>query len=202
MLIAAFAPYVALELPGCDDFIIQRVVREELANLYRQYNLWQYTAAATIATTGAITFSSLPTDSEVIEIRSLRAADRMIEPMGVGSMNDADFDSVGDPLVCFQENDSWVVQPRPPAALTGTAVLQLGVSLAADEVPDTLAAKHRTMWEHLVLTRLQGMAGQAWTNPKAAAYHASEATRHIFEERRRMDGWTSRRVPVVRYGGL
>jgi len=202
MMVSAFTPYVALELPGCDDFIIQRVVREELSNLYRQYNLWQYTATAIIDTTGVITFSSLPTDSSVIEIRSLRYGNRNIEPLGVGSMNDSELDTTGDPLVCFQENDQWVVQPRPAEQLTATAVLQLGVTAAADEVPDALAARHRTLWEHLVLMRMQSMSGQTWTNPKSASYHAAEATRHIFEERRRMDGWTSRRTPVVQYGGL
>lgn len=201
MLIADFTPYVALELPGCDDFIVQRVVREELANLYRQYPLWFYTAAPTIDSDGSISFT-LPAQTQVHEIRSLRVGDKEVTPVGVGSVNTDEFDAPGDPRFVFSENDAWVVLPRPESAVTANAVLHIGPVATATEVPDTLAAKHRTIWEHLVLTRLQAMADQSWSNPKAASYHASEAVRLIFEERRRMDGWTSRRTPVVRYGGL
>ena len=201
MLIADFTPYVALELPGCDDFIVQRVVREELTNLYRQYALWLYTETPTIGTNGVVSFT-LPAQTQVHEVRSLRVGDKPITPVGIGAVNTDEFDEAGDPRFVFSENDAWVVLPRPSAPVSANAVLQIGPVATVTEVPDALAAKHRTIWEHLVLTRLQAMADQSWSNPKAASYHASEAVRLIFEERRRMDGWTSRRTPVVRYGGL
>lgn len=201
MLLADFPPYVALELPGCDDFIIQRVVREELHNLYCYNALWLYSDTPTIATTGTLSFT-LPAQTMVHEIRSLRTDTRDIMPVGTGSVNSAEYDDAGKPEVVFLQNDAWVARPAPETTLTASAVLQIGPVATATEVPDAIANRHRPLWEHLVLTRLQAMAGQEWSNPKIASYHAVEATRLMYEERRRMDGWSARRAPVVRYGGI
>lgn len=201
MLLTDFGPLVGLELPGCTDYIIQRVAREEIYNLYRDYVLWLHEGTQSIGSDGTISFTT-PAQTTVHDVRSLRAGTVEIAPVGVGSVNSVDYDDAGTPEVVFAYNDSWVVRPPPGTALTATAVLHIGPVYTVTEVPDTIASKHRAIWEHLVLTRLQAMSGQEWTNPKAASYHAAEATRLIFEERRRMDGWTSRRAPVVRYGGI
>lgn len=201
MLFADFTPYVALELPGCDDFIVQRVAREELYALYRQRPLWLYADTPSVDTSGVVTFS-LPAQTVIHDVRSFRIDKSELTPAGEGSLNQAAYEVTGAPEWVFLQNDQWIVRPMPVEAASANAVVQLGPSATATEVPDTLAAKHRPLWEHLVLTRLQAMAGQEWTNPKAASYHAAEATRLIFEEQRRADGWTSRRAPVVRYGGI
>lgn len=201
MLLTDFSPLVALELPGCTDYIVQRVAREEIYNLYRDFVLWLYEGPQSIGADGAVSLTT-PAQTTVHDIRSLRVGTIEIAPVGAGSTNSDEYDEVGAPKVVLPYNDSWLVRPAPGTALTATSVLHIGPTYTFTEIPDTIAGKHRAIWEHLVLTRLQMMSGQEWSNPKAASYHATEATRLVFEERRRMDGWSARRAPVVRYGGI
>ena len=202
MDIEELVPYVAVELPGCPEFVIERAYREELYNLYRDNALWLFTdPAAGVDTAGVVTFT-LPSCTDVHEIRSMRIERDEIEPRGPQSVNDYDMETeTGTPLYVQMRNDAWIVRPKPNEATTAHCVLQIGPQIIADCVDDNLAKRHRLMWEHMVLTRLQAQAGQSWTNLKGAAFHAGEFTRLLYAEKRRLDGWTARRVPVVAYGG-
>lgn len=201
MDIADLVPTVSLELPGCPDMIVERVLREEMANLYRNHALWLRTAAVTLGTDGVVVINP-PTNSEVHEIRSLRVGYDVLTPLGQGTVNSEEFERVGTPLVTFYRNYNWEVRPYPSEELTAEAVMQLGPLIDATTIPDTLASRHRTVWAHAVLSRMQGQSGQTWTNLRTASIHAAEFTRLVFEEKRRLDGWSSRRSPVVRYGGI
>lgn len=203
MVVNDLVPQVAIELPGCDDFIVERILREEIANLYRNNCLYLHRTTATLATDGSVTFTAIPTDTQVHEVRAMETSDRQVQPVGPFAINDYLYNETTQyPSYVFMDNEDWVVRPLPRDPLQATVVLQVGPTISAATYPDVLASRHRTLWQHLVLTRLQAQAGQAWSNPKYASFHASEASRLLFEEKRRIDGWSSRRAPVVRYGGI
>lgn len=203
MNISDMVPWVLAELPGATEFIVERMFREELANLYRNHALWLYTdPAAAVATTGVVTFT-LPTCTEVHEVRSMRIGDEKVTPVGEASLNLERLENdIETPRYVMRQNDQWVARPKPGEATTAHCVLQIGPVMNTECVDDNLAARHRTLWEHAVLARMCSQARQTWTNTRAASLHASEFTRLVFEEKRRLDGWSARRAPVVAYGGI
>ena len=203
MQIESLIPYVLIELPGCPDFLIMRTFKEELAGLYRDHPLWIYTDTATSIDTDGVATFVLPDCTQVHEVRSMRIGDDQVMPVGMASKNDYDLETeTGTPLYVFERNYQRIVRPKPVEACTAMSVLQIGPTIIAECIDDGLASRHRLIWEHLVLSRLLAMPAQSWSNMKGAATHAAMFFDLLQKEKRRADGWTSRRVPTVRYGGI
>ena len=203
MLYADITAPIALEAKGCPEPTIERVLRDVVRQLYRDHAIWIYAdAAASVDTDGALTLT-LPDDSEVVAIRSMRAIDgAMYHPRTVDDSAFYDWDDTNN-LVCMELNGTWLVRPTPAEALTGVKVVaQLAPIYGAVEIVDAIGQRHRQIYEHATLARLLAMAGQKWTDTTMAEYHGVAAWRLVLEAKRKADGWSSVRTPTVRYGGI
>lgn len=204
MLFADLMPPVLLEAKGCPEITAERVMRDVVRDLYLNHPIWIRTDLGVIVEEVGTISLPLPLDSEVVEFRSIRLSDgstiapRVVDDNAFYSLDDA----TTEPVVA-EVNGVWVMKPAPSVALTEVRVVtQLAPTVDATGVDDTIAARHKSMYTHATLARLLVMPDQKWTNPGMAQYHAQALAARLAEARRRADGWTTIRTPVVRYGGI
>lgn len=203
MLFADLMPAVLLEARGCPEITAERVARDTVRDLYLNNPIWIRTdPAATLEATGLLSLS-LPDDAEVVEFRSLRLPDgTTITPRTVDDNASYNWDDISDPIIT-ELNGVWIVKPAPVEDISDVrVVMQLAPTADADMVDDSVAKRHKSLYIHATLGRLLGMPDQKWSNPGVANYHGTRAMSLLFEAKRKADGWTTIRTPVVRYGGI
>lgn len=204
MLFADLLPPVLLEAKGCPEITAERVMRDVARDLYLNHPIWVRTdTSATIESTGLISLA-LPTDAEVVEFRSIRLPDNtLVQPRVVDDNAFYDWaDDAADPIV-VELNGVWIIKPAPSEAIADVRiVMQLAPTVDAAFIDDSVGTRHKSLFIHATLARLLVMPDQKWTNPGMAGYHAQALAARLAEARRRADGWTSIRTPVVRYGGI
>lgn len=193
---------IALEAPGCPEVTIERVLRDVVRQLYRENAIWTYwDPAATIGTDGLLVLT-LPTDSEVVEVRKIRTSNDEISPRNIDSLAYYDHDDGDASPVAINVNGTWTVRPPPVEATSAKVLVQLAPIYGATQIADVVGQRDRQLYEHSALARILAMPKQRWTDPNMANYHHTAAVGLLFEAKRRADGWKTVRTPTVRYGGI
>lgn len=194
-------PAVLLEAPGCSEMVAARVLRDVIRDLYRSTRLWVYTdATASIDTAGVITLSP-PAETEVVEVSHLRTDDGVISARTVTADRFFAYES-GDMQAVADIEGVWTVRPAPAIVTSATALLQLAPTQASTGIADTQAHRHLRLFQHLALANLLSMPRQPWSAPNYAGTHEAKAMGLLIAAKRSSDGWSTRRTPVVGYGGI
>lgn len=203
MLFADLLPPVVLEAKGCPEITAERVMRDVVRDLYINHPIWVRTDLGVLVEEVGTISLPLPADSEVVEFRSIRLPDgSTIAPRTVDDSAFYDMDDLTTPVVA-EVNGVWTLWPAPSAAIIDARVVtQLAPTADAASIDDTVASRHKSMYIHATLARLLVMPDQKWTNPGMARYHADALAARLAEAKRKADGWTTIRTPVVRYGGI
>lgn len=202
MLYEDMVPAIMLEAVGCPEMTILRVLRDETRQLYTDHYIWQVVDRAAALDVNGVLQISLPSESEIVMLRSVRGEDGPLDVVVLDEFAYDIFDDGGTTRAIVNLDGSWTSLPTPAGVTSVTAVVQVRPTFAATGVVDSIAQRDLKLIQHTTLARLLGMPAQKWSNPQYASFHAAEATRLVFQAKRRADGWTAVRTPIVSYGGI
>lgn len=181
--LAAFIPYVAPEVPGCPEPLMEDAIRRACIEFCRRSEiLREALSVSTVTEQDYVTLA--PVGGDVA-----RVYDVMIDDVPLDRTRRADYPNDGDtgePDFYYVEGlDVLRLYPVPDAVYTLDVNVVVMPGSAATEVDDILLSQHRYTIAAGARAALLSMANQPWSNPAEGEKNATLFMRQTDKARTR-----------------
>jgi hypothetical protein len=177
--------YVLPEVAGCTDLLVERALRDTLADLCLRAKVWSEKTYPQNTVPGVADYDvDLPCCAELVEIKWLAFDNRRL--FGVPDETPALGQAPGTPRAYAQLTpDTVTLVPAPDTAAPLTMTLTLRPTLDGVDFPDWLITRYQDALLAGAKARLLMMTGRAWFAPQQAlayqAMYAAEVARAMYD---------------------
>lgn len=197
MKYSEFTPYIAPEVQGCPDFLIERSVRDAAIEFCQRTDVYIAEPEILIVSGGLNAYDlSAPQGTELNHILDIFEDKRELNPVSYSVLlkNLGNETTRGSPRMYSQRDNTEVyLAPIPSVATKLRVLFSVMPSSNSTGIPNTIGREHREAISHGALYRLQSIAGHTFTNLNLAV-----SNRSLFE---RSVGRTIRQVKYGFSGG-
>lgn len=180
MELEAFFPYVLVDVPGCTDPLLRLQLVAAAGEFCRETLAWSDTLTPTPLVDGLRSYDlTAPAEAYVVTVRDVWVGNRRLRPVTMNALQDVMPNWVtsasNEPIYynLASERSTLSVFPTPANVVDQALVVRAAFAPtpSAATLPDFLGQRFIEVMASGAKARLLAMAGTAWFNPPAAAYH-------------------------------
>lgn len=191
MLLANFYPFVATEVIGCPNPVIDQALRLTAIEYCRETKCWAEFQDPITLFDGAREYDmDVPTGAYVQTVRDVLIGSRRLQPVTMLGLQEVMPDwptaTASEPSYYNLAGELPRLRVYPTPASPTQAMLVRAVyvpTLSATTLPDFLAQRHLEAISSGTKGRLLAMPGVPWSNPELGMYHRANFDKAILNTR-------------------
>lgn len=163
---------IALDVPGCPDFLIEKEIRNAAIQFCEESEVYTYQVTGTTVADNDSYSMTFPADTRLVSILSATVDDRPVKGITELSQFHNPHVGTGRPEQFYEVGGDIVFVPTPSTDVTYTILVSLKPTRAATSLDDAIAEDWYKAIVNLALHSLTMMPERTWTSPvqSQAAY--------------------------------